>query len=127
MVCRRRQFAVRAWRCIGRVFAGSAIAGSGVRGRNRAAVFAKSHDRRVKRRSYHGFDVMNRLIVALLAAAVIGAGSAPSRAATVVQQPDASAELIGTEVLVQAGLDRQTVRQNGLAALVAESVLQTPV
>ncbi|HEV3152185.1 MAG TPA: hypothetical protein VGZ02_00115 [Candidatus Baltobacteraceae bacterium] len=70
---------------------------------------------------------MKRFIVALLAAALIGVGSAPSRAATVVQQPDASAELIGLEVLVQAGLDRQTVRQNGLAALVAESILQTPV
>jgi hypothetical protein len=44
----------------------------------------------------------------------------PADAATFVQQPDPTAELIGTEVLLQAGLDRQTPKENGLAALVAE-------
>lgn len=53
----------------------------------------------------------------------------PARAAgpIVLQQPDPSADLAGTEVLLQAGLDRQTAKQNGLAALVAESILRTPV
>lgn len=51
----------------------------------------------------------------------------PARAVTVVQQPDATSELIGTEVLLQAGLDRQTPKQSGLSALVAECILRTPV
>jgi predicted Zn-dependent peptidase len=51
----------------------------------------------------------------------------PAHAATLVQQPDPTAELIGTELLLQAGLDRQTPKQNGLAALVAECILRTPV
>ncbi len=46
---------------------------------------------------------------------------------TVVEQPDAGADLVGVEVLLQAGLDRQTPRQNGLAALVAQAILNTPV
>lgn len=46
---------------------------------------------------------------------------------TVVQQPDAHADLVGTEVLLLAGIDRQTQSQNGLAALVAETILHTPV
>lgn len=48
-------------------------------------------------------------------------------AATVIQQPDATAELAGTEILLQAGLDRETPKQNGLAALVAQCILRTPV
>ncbi len=53
----------------------------------------------------------------------------PARAAgpIVLQQPDPSADLVGTEVLLSAGLDRQTPKQNGLAALVAESIVRTPV
>ncbi len=46
---------------------------------------------------------------------------------TVVQQPDPSAQLVGTELLLQAGLDRQSPAQNGLAALTAETILHTPV
>ena len=42
-------------------------------------------------------------------------------------QPDAAVALTGLEVFVRAGLDREGDRQNGLAALVAQSVLQTPV
>ncbi|HEY9180207.1 MAG TPA: hypothetical protein VIO32_05775 [Candidatus Baltobacteraceae bacterium] len=44
-----------------------------------------------------------------------------------VEQPNPGGELTGAEVLLQAGLDRQTSKQNGLAALVAETVLHTPV
>lgn len=47
--------------------------------------------------------------------------------ATVVSQPDASASLTGVEITIGAGLDRQQLSQNGLAALVAQSILETPV
>lgn len=40
---------------------------------------------------------------------------------------DPAIPLAGIELFVRAGLDRQTSAQNGLAALVAESVLHTPV
>ena len=40
---------------------------------------------------------------------------------------DAAGPLAGVQLLVRAGLDRQTPAQSGLAALVAECVLHTPV
>ena len=80
-----------------------------------------------------------------LTAAVIGGalmvpalGAAPAAAlaprTTVVDlggprmyvRADAAAALAGIELFVRAGLDRETTAQNGLAALVAEAVLQTP-
>lgn len=84
---------------------------------------------------------MNRLrlpFVALaLPFALLGATGAPapiappsvqsSGGATVVQQTDAAAALTGVTLVVRAGLDRQTLRQNGLAALSAETILRTPV
>jgi len=45
----------------------------------------------------------------------------------IVRQDDPAADLIGTQVRILAGLDRQSPAQNGLAALVAEAILQTPV
>jgi predicted Zn-dependent peptidase len=45
----------------------------------------------------------------------------------VVRQDDPAADLIGTQVRISAGLDRQSPAQNGLAALVAQAILQTPV
>jgi zinc protease len=45
---------------------------------------------------------------------------------TMVRQNDSQAALVGVEVVIHAGLDRQTVRQNGLAALVARTILRTP-
>lgn len=45
----------------------------------------------------------------------------------VVQRPDPQAHIAGTQVVLQAGLDRERQNQNGLAALVAQSILQTPV
>ncbi len=60
-------------------------------------------------------------------AAAAAASPAASSGVTVVEQPNPSSDLVGTEVLLQAGLDRQTPRQNGLAALVAETILHTPV
>jgi predicted Zn-dependent peptidase len=47
--------------------------------------------------------------------------------ATVVQQVDSAAALTGVTLVVRAGLDRQTMRENGLAALVAETIVRTPV
>lgn len=65
----------------------------------------------------------------MLFAALVACASLPAFAAgpVVLEQPDSSAELTGAEVLLQAGLDRQTSKQNGLAALVAQSILRTPV
>lgn len=42
-------------------------------------------------------------------------------------QNDPTTHLIGTELFVPAGLNRQSPVQNGLAALVAECILRTPV
>lgn len=41
-------------------------------------------------------------------------------------RPDDGAALAGVELVVRAGLDRQSTSQSGLAALVAESILHTP-
>jgi predicted Zn-dependent peptidase len=70
---------------------------------------------------------VRKILAAAIFAASLMLNALPAHAATFVQQPDATAELIGTEVLLQAGLDRQTPKQNGLAALVAECVLRTKV
>ncbi|MGD1066701.1 MAG: hypothetical protein ABR975_07775, partial [Vulcanimicrobiaceae bacterium] len=40
---------------------------------------------------------------------------------------DATVALTGVELFVRGGLDRESDHQNGAAALVAETVLQTPV
>ncbi|MGA8098939.1 MAG: insulinase family protein [Candidatus Cybelea sp.] len=47
--------------------------------------------------------------------------------ATIVSQSDSSASLVGVAFVVRAGLDRQTMKQNGLAALVAQTIIRTPV
>ncbi len=47
--------------------------------------------------------------------------------ATIVRQADSAASLIGVAMVVRAGLDRQTLKENGLAALVAETIVRTPV
>jgi predicted Zn-dependent peptidase len=46
---------------------------------------------------------------------------------TIVRQSDGAASLVGVTLIVRAGLDRQTLKQNGLAALVAETIMRTPV
>jgi len=46
---------------------------------------------------------------------------------TVLQQLDSAASLAGVTLVVRAGLDRQTMKQNGVAALVAETIMKTPV
>lgn len=68
-----------------------------------------------------------RIRVAIIALLAFTLGALPARAVTVVQQSDVTADLAGTEVLLQAGLDRQSPKQNGLAALVAQCIMRTPV
>ncbi len=73
---------------------------------------------------------MRRLTAAFCAACVLCLSATPASAASgvsIVRQNDPAADLIGTQVRIAAGLDRQSPAQNGLAALVAESVLQTAV
>lgn len=74
------------------------------------------------------------LTVALLPVIVLGAAPATSppsmdtvAGTTVVQQLDSAASLAGVTLVVRAGLDRQTMKQNGVAALVAETIMKTPV
>lgn len=45
----------------------------------------------------------------------------------ILTQPDATANLSALEVVIPAGLDRQRPTQSGIAALAAETILQTPV
>lgn len=79
-----------------------------------------------------------RMQAALCAAAIALLGAAPvssagsfsvtrASGAATVRQDDPAADLIGTQLRVPAGLDRQTPAQNGLAALVAQAILMTPV
>lgn len=46
---------------------------------------------------------------------------------TIVRQADSNSSLVGIALVVRAGLDRQTMKQNGLAALTAQTILRTPV
>lgn len=69
--------------------------------------------------------VLSAIFIALLLAWLPTAGrTAP---VNVIEQPDPAANLTGTSLVLQAGLDRQGANENGLAALVAESILRTPV
>jgi zinc protease len=47
--------------------------------------------------------------------------------ATLITQPDPAAPLVNVTIVVRAGLDRQTLSQNGVAALTAQSFLRMPV
>ena len=47
--------------------------------------------------------------------------------AKLLEQPDQTSALIGAQFFIAAGLDRQTPAQSGLAALVAQDVLNTAV
>jgi predicted Zn-dependent peptidase len=74
------------------------------------------------------------LVLALTPVSALAAGPAippPSidttGGTTVVRQVDYAASLVGVTLLVRAGLDRQTMKQSGLAALVAETIVRTPV
>ncbi|MEA2786803.1 MAG: zinc protease [Candidatus Eremiobacteraeota bacterium] len=79
------------------------------------------------------------MIAALAAAALAAATAAPVVAAAprtavidlggarAYSHADQASPLAAVELFVRAGLDRQTSRQSGIAALVAETVLRTPV
>jgi len=78
-----------------------------------------------------------RVFSAVCAALLFGVSFAPADAAagfsvtrvaggSVVRQDDAAADLIGMQMRIAAGLDRQRSDQNGLAALVAEAIVHTP-
>ena len=78
--------------------------------------------------------VVGSFIMACALAAPVGASvpvAPPARSqvdgAALLTQSDPTTELIGTELFIPAGLDAQSPSQNGLAALVAECILQTPV
>lgn len=62
-----------------------------------------------------------------LAASIPAPSVESAGSTTIIQQHDSAASLIGVALIVRAGLDRETLKQNGLAALVAETILQTPV
>jgi zinc protease len=80
-------------------------------------------------------------VIAVLAAAALGAALAAPAAASVPRtttvvdlggtrayvHADAASPLAAVELFVRSGLDRQAAGQSGLAALVAECVLRTPV
>lgn len=81
-----------------------------------------------------------RILVLLLALAAFSCAGARAVAAgvpppsvvrdgavTILEQNDPTSALVGTTFFLQAGRDRQTPSQNGLAALVAEAILSTPV
>lgn len=82
---------------------------------------------------------MNR-IVALLTLAFAAAIPATVRAesdpapslhsyhgATIIEQQSIGSPLAGANVFIPAGRDRQTTQQNGIAALVAQTIVDTPV
>lgn len=64
--------------------------------------------------------------VPVLAVAQTAATVARVTGVTIVSQPDADASLAGVEFTIAAGLDRQRLTESGLAALVAQSILETP-
>jgi zinc protease len=72
-------------------------------------------------------------LVLAFAATVVASAQTPSPTLSnsagviIVRQPDDAASLTGVDLFVRAGLDRQTLAQNGLAALTAQSILETPV
>jgi len=73
------------------------------------------------------------LLATIVALAPLAAGAAPGVTAIDLGgvpgyiRPDAGALLAGMQLFVRAGLDRQTPAQNGLASLVAESLLRVRV
>jgi predicted Zn-dependent peptidase len=71
---------------------------------------------------------------ALVVALNVNAFAAPAKttalevgAAKLYLQSDDTAMLAGLELFVGAGLDRESAQQNGLAALAAQTILETPV
>jgi predicted Zn-dependent peptidase len=61
------------------------------------------------------------------AAAAVAPAVRNSQGTTIIEQQDNAAPLVHVTFVVRAGLNRQTMTQNGLAALTAETILRTPV
>lgn len=80
---------------------------------------------------------MKMPIVFAALACALALNAAPARAAapvvraaqgaTVIEQQDDASTLVHATFVVRAGLNRQTMTQNGLAALTAQTLLRTPV
>lgn len=75
-----------------------------------------------------------RTIAVLCLVGVLGAAPIPpptvenaGGGTTIVRQLDSAAALFGVTLMVRAGLDRQLMKENGLAALTAETIIRTPV
>lgn len=69
-------------------------------------------------------------LLALLAPAIARAQTptlSHDGSVTIVEQNDPNAALVGAELALPAGLDRQRLDQSGLAALTAASIVRTPV
>lgn len=75
------------------------------------------------------FAALVALSLAMYPCATFASSAAVTRAgeATIIDQLDSAAPLLHVEFIVRAGLDRQTLAQNGLAALTAHTILRTPV
>jgi len=76
--------------------------------------------------------LVGTLLLALSAAVAAPAQTVPpsvttTGGVTIVRQADDAAVLSGVDLFVNAGLDRQTLSQSGLAALTAQTILETPV
>ncbi len=73
------------------------------------------------------------LLPALCVAAPLAASAAAAPAVTfvdgvqIITQQDAAAPLVDVTFVLRAGLDRQSMKQSGLAALAAAVILKTPV
>lgn len=67
------------------------------------------------------------LATGVAASAQIASAVSTYAGITIVRQPDPASSLFGLDVSIPAGLDRETLAQNGLAALTAQVILETPV
>ena len=71
------------------------------------------------------------LLAAVAAISLLAAAPLPvvtrNGGVTMITQQDAAAPLLHVVFVVRAGLDRESLAQNGLAALTAQTILQTPV
>src|ERR1700757_281792 len=70
-------------------------------------------------------------IAVAIPSVAFAAASAPvvrnDQGVTVIEQQDNAAPLAHATLVLRAGLNRQTMSQNGLAALTAQTILRTPV
>jgi predicted Zn-dependent peptidase len=74
---------------------------------------------------------VKRILATVATLALLAAAPLPvvtrNGGVTLITQQDAAAPLLHVVFVVRAGLDRQSLAQNGLAALTAQTILETPV